>query len=152
VLDYAERVILPLWFKQNSNDQRPLNALNAAREWLSGVIKLPQAKVAILECHVAARESEGNLIARAAARAIGQLSTSREIFLRCFSRDLPLKNLFPSKLFSQKQNGEIVINNASAQAIYKAQRAFAGVAEDIGVYDEDDVQDLVNEVRYGKDK
>jgi len=55
-------------------------------------------------------------------------------------------------LFLQKPNGEIVINNASARAIYKAQRAFAGVAEDFGVYDEDDVQDLVNEVRYGKDK
>lgn len=55
-------------------------------------------------------------------------------------------------LFIQKPNGEIVINNASARAIYKAQRAFAGVAEDIGVHDEDDVQDLVNEVRYGKDK
>lgn len=55
-------------------------------------------------------------------------------------------------LFLQKPNGEIVINNASVQAIYKAQRAFAGVAEDIGVYDEDDVQGLVNEVRYGKDK
>jgi antitoxin PrlF len=55
-------------------------------------------------------------------------------------------------LFLQKPNGEIVVSNASAQAIYKAQRAFAGVAEDIGVYNEDDVQDLVNEVRYGKDK
>lgn len=55
-------------------------------------------------------------------------------------------------LFLQKPNGEIVINNVSAQAIYKAQKAFAGVAEDIGIYDEDSVQDLVNEVRYGKDK
>ncbi len=55
-------------------------------------------------------------------------------------------------LFFQKPNGEIVINNASAQAIYKAQRAFAGVAEDIGVYNEEDVQELVNEVRYGKEK
>jgi len=55
-------------------------------------------------------------------------------------------------LFLQKPNGEIVVSNASAQALYKAQRAFAGVAEDIGVYNEDDVQDLVNEVRYGKDK
>lgn len=55
-------------------------------------------------------------------------------------------------LFFQKPNGEIVINNASAQAIYKAQKAFAGVAEEIGVYDEDDVQGLVNGVRYEKDK
>ncbi len=55
-------------------------------------------------------------------------------------------------LFFQNANGEVVINNASAQAIYKAQRAFVGVAEEIGVYNEDDVQDLVNEVRYEKDK
>lgn len=55
-------------------------------------------------------------------------------------------------LFFQKPNGEIVINNASAQAIYKAQKAFEGVAEEIGVYTDDDVQALVDEVRYGKDK
>lgn len=55
-------------------------------------------------------------------------------------------------LFFQNPNGEVVINNASAQAIHKAQRAFAGVAEEIGVYNEDEVQDLVNEVRYGKEK
>lgn len=55
-------------------------------------------------------------------------------------------------LFFQKPNGEVVINNASAQAIYKVQKAFEGVAEEIGVYTDDDVQALVDEVRYGKDK
>ena len=54
-------------------------------------------------------------------------------------------------LFFQKPNGEIVINNASAQAIYKAQKAFEGIAEQMGVYNENDVQALVDEVRYGKD-
>lgn len=54
-------------------------------------------------------------------------------------------------LFFQKPNGEVVIGNASAQAIYKAQAAFKGIAEEIGVYNDDDVQSLVNEVRYGKD-
>ena len=54
-------------------------------------------------------------------------------------------------LFFQNAKGEIVIHNASAQAIYKAQNAFAGVAEELGVYNEEDVQELVNEVRYGKD-
>ena len=53
-------------------------------------------------------------------------------------------------LFFQNPNGEVVINNASAQAIYKAQKAFEGVAEQMGVENEDDVQALVNEVRYGK--
>lgn len=53
-------------------------------------------------------------------------------------------------LFFQNPDGEVVINNASAQAIYKAQKAFEGVAEQMGVENEDDVQALVNEVRYGK--
>ena len=55
-------------------------------------------------------------------------------------------------LFFQNSNGEVVMNNASAQAIYKAQKAFEGVAEQMGVYNEDDVQALVDEVRYGKGK
>lgn len=50
-------------------------------------------------------------------------------------------------LFIRKPNGEVVINNASAQAIYRAQNAFKGVAEQMGVYDENDVQTLVDEVR-----
>ena len=48
--------------------------------------------------------------------------------------------------------GEIVMSNASSQAIRKAQAAFTGVAEDMGIYSEDDVQALVDEVRYGKEK
>ncbi len=54
-------------------------------------------------------------------------------------------------LFFQKQNGEVVVSNASAQAIRNAQNAFAGAAEAMGISDEDDVQALVDEVRYGKD-
>ncbi len=50
----------------------------------------------------------------------------------------------------QKQNGEIVVSNASAVAIRKAQAAFAGAAEALGVSSEDDIQALVDEVRYGK--
>lgn len=53
-------------------------------------------------------------------------------------------------LFFQNQGGEIVLSNASATAIRKAQAAFAGLAEELGVTDEDDVQGLVDEVRYGK--
>ncbi len=53
-------------------------------------------------------------------------------------------------LFFQKPSGEVVINNASAEALIKAQKAFVGVAEKLGVKDEDDVQKLVDEVRYGR--
>lgn len=54
-------------------------------------------------------------------------------------------------LFFQKQDGEIVMSNASAKAIRKAQAAFSGAAEEMGVFSEEDVQALVNETRYGKD-
>ena len=54
-------------------------------------------------------------------------------------------------LFFQKQDGEIVLSNASAKAIRKAQAAFSGAAEEMGVFSEEDVQALVNETRYGKD-
>lgn len=52
-------------------------------------------------------------------------------------------------LFFQNPNGEVVINNASAQAVAKAQKAFEGVAEQMGVSNEDDVQALVDEIRKG---
>ncbi len=55
-------------------------------------------------------------------------------------------------LFFQKQDGEVVISNASTQAIRKAQTAFADAAETIGITSEDDIQALVDEVRYGKDR
>jgi len=50
--------------------------LKAAREWLSGRIKLPEAKGRILQCHAAAREAENNPVARTAARAIGQSAST----------------------------------------------------------------------------
>lgn len=75
-VDYSEQVILPMWSKCYPEDLRPQNALNAARQWLSGAIKLPQAKAVILECHAAARETDTNPAAQAAARAIGQCAST----------------------------------------------------------------------------
>ena len=54
-------------------------------------------------------------------------------------------------LFFQKQDGEIVVSNASSKAIRKAQSAFAGAAEAMGISNEDDIQALGDEVRYGKE-
>lgn len=54
-------------------------------------------------------------------------------------------------LFYQNQDEEIVLSNASAQAVRKAQSAFSGAAEAMGISSEEDVQTLVDEVRYGKD-
>jgi hypothetical protein len=51
-------------------------ALASARRWLAGAIKLPEAKPAILGCHAAAREAEGEPAAQAAARAVGQAAAA----------------------------------------------------------------------------
>jgi len=76
-VDYAQKSLLPLWNKYGqSEDPRPQNALFAAKQWLSGSIKLPQAKAAILKCHEAARESEGNPVAQGAARAVAQAASA----------------------------------------------------------------------------
>jgi len=53
-------------------------------------------------------------------------------------------------LFFERSGGEIVINNASATAIVNAQKTFEGVAKDFGINSEEDVQRLVDEVRYGE--
>jgi len=54
------------------------------------------------------------------------------------------------KVLFIERNGEIVINNASSTSLALAQEAFAGAAKDFGVANENDVQALVDEVRYGK--
>jgi AbrB family looped-hinge helix DNA binding protein len=55
-------------------------------------------------------------------------------------------------IFFERRDGEVVINNASTTAIINAQKAFKGAAREFGVNSEEDVQRLVNEVRYGKKK
>jgi len=75
-VDYAKHALLPLWSKHYPDDPRPQKALDAARDWLAGAIRLPQAKPVILECHSAAREAEANPVAQAAARAIGQCAST----------------------------------------------------------------------------
>jgi len=77
--------------------------------------------------------------------ANGQVTVPVEI-----RRKLRLKE--GDKLLFIERDGEIVINNASATAIIRAQAAFAGAAQDFGVTNEEDVQNLVNQVRYGTDK
>jgi len=75
-IDYAHTKLLPIYENAYYDDMRPHNALVAAKEWLAGNIKLPQAKVEIVRCHAAARDAEGNPAAQAAARAIGQCAST----------------------------------------------------------------------------
>lgn len=73
---FAEEHLLPVFERSQPGDTRARAALDAARSWLAGDIKLPAAKVFILDCHAAARELDANPIAQAAARACGQAASA----------------------------------------------------------------------------
>jgi hypothetical protein len=74
--DYALKFMLPVYQKYYPDDKRPFEAVCAAKDWLDGKMKLPEAKKYILTCHESAREAENNPAAQAAARAIGQAASS----------------------------------------------------------------------------
>lgn len=50
-------------------------------------------------------------------------------------------------MFLEKDNGEVVVVKAELAAVARAQEAFAGAAQDLGVADEGAVQALVDEMR-----
>jgi AbrB family looped-hinge helix DNA binding protein len=75
--------------------------------------------------------------------ANGQITVPVEI-----RRELGLKS-GDKILFSRNDNGEIVMNNVSANALFKVQKAFAGIAEELNNPGEEEIQSWVNEVRYG---
>ena len=53
-------------------------------------------------------------------------------------------------LFMQRENGEVVIGNASTTALIKAQEAMKGVAEELGNPSEEEIQSWVDGARYGE--
>jgi len=79
---------------------------------------------------------------------IAKISSNGQISIPINIRKLLKLKPGDKVLFSQKPNGDIVLTNASAQAIPKAQNALTGVAEAIGIQNEDDVQAIIDEVRY----
>ena len=82
-MDYCEAALLPVYESANPDDPRPADAISAARRWLGGEIKLPEAKTYILQCHAAAREADSNPTAQAAARAIGQCASTIHAASHC---------------------------------------------------------------------
>lgn len=50
-------------------------------------------------------------------------------------------------LFVEGPNGEVVLAKAGLSALARVQAAFAGAADEAGLKDDDDVQELVDELR-----
>jgi len=72
-LSYATNKLLPIFEKHCPDDDRPRNAVKAARDYLDKKVKFSEVRNIILnECHAAARELDGNPVAQAAARGVGQ--------------------------------------------------------------------------------
>ena len=51
------------------------------------------------------------------------------------------------KVMFIEQEGKVVMMNASLDALLEAQKAFSGVADELGLKDEQDVVDMVKEIR-----
>ena len=66
--------VLPIFEEQYTQDKRPREAVELAKKWSQGKIKMPIAKKAALASHNAASEVEKeNPAASAAARAMGHV-------------------------------------------------------------------------------
>ncbi len=72
VIDCSEP-ILAIFESRHASDARPRNAVEMARNWAAGRIKMPIAKQAALAAHRAATEVEDDPAAGAAARAMGHI-------------------------------------------------------------------------------
>jgi hypothetical protein len=68
--------VLALFEERYPQEKRPYEAIQAAKAWMRGEIKMPLAKKAILAAHNAATEVENDPAACAAARAIGHAAAT----------------------------------------------------------------------------
>jgi len=75
--DCAERV-LPLFECEHPGDTRPRAAIEAARAWARGELRVGEARRAALAAHAAAREARSEP-ARAAARACGHAAATAHV-------------------------------------------------------------------------
>ena len=73
--DCAERV-LALFEGQYPGDDRPRKAIEAARAWARGEIRVSEARAAALEAHAAARAASAHPAAVAAARSAGHAAAT----------------------------------------------------------------------------
>ena len=55
-----------------------------------------------------------------------------------------------SKVIFIEENGRVVIENAGMVALREAQEGMRGVAENLGIKDEQDVMDMIKDVRQKK--
>jgi len=75
--DCAEHV-LPYFEEKYPKDDRPRKAIEAARAWTRGEIRVSQARTAALAAHAAARDADEDT-ARAAARAAGHAAATAHV-------------------------------------------------------------------------
>lgn len=66
---------------------------------------------------------------------------------QAMGRDVPVSTCLNRMQNPQTDDSSV---NSTFKAIRKAQKAFEGLAEELGVTNEDDVQKLVDEIRYGE--
>ena len=58
-----------------------------------------------------------------------------------------IRRMLGDKVLFVQEGNKVVMLNASVNALMEAQKAFQGVADELGIVDEQDVVDMVKEIR-----
>lgn len=80
---------------------------------------------------------------------LAKVTTARQITIPMDIYKL-LKLKPGNKLLFIERDGEVIVKNASVEALEEAQRNFRGAAEAAGITSDEDVMNLVREIRYGE--
>ena len=81
---------------------------------------------------------------------LAKLSANGQITVPVDIRNLLGLKVGDKIFFAKNRQGEVVMANASNLALKKAQNTFGGIAKELGLKNDSDVQSLVDEVRYGE--
>lgn len=97
-------------FEENSKDFRPRNAIEAAKAWCTGEIKIGEARKFAFAAHAAARETN-NLNAKAAARAAGHAAATAHVSTHAkYAAQYAIKAAFDKEMELNWQKLQLPVN------------------------------------------
>ena len=97
-------------FEEYSKDARPRNAIEAAKAWSRGEIKIGEARKFAFAAHAAARETN-NLNAKAAARAAGHAAATAHVSTHAkYAAQYAIKAAFDKEMELNWQKLQLPVN------------------------------------------
>jgi len=97
-------------FEEYNKDVRPRNAIEAAKAWSRGEIKIGEARKFAFAAHAAARETD-NLNAKAAARSAGHAAATAHVSTHAkYAAQYAIKSAFVKEMELNWQKLQLPVN------------------------------------------